>query len=593
MARNRYDEDEVLEIGFNKNYLKRLMAYGKPYKKTIMINSILMIIASILSLLGPLFIQIALDKMIPNNNLKGLIALSSLFLLTLIVISLIMKKRLLEMGEVGQGIIADMRKDLFEHLQALPFNYYDERPHGKILVRVVNYINALSDLMTNGIVNLAADLVTLCVALGFMFCLNTKLALVSLAGLPILMLVLFILKNIQRKVHQVLSSKQSNMNAYVHESINGIKVTQAFVREDENMDIYKEVCGEYRKAWFNMVKVQFIIWPAIDIISVLSVSMIYLFGIFVLGDSLTIGVLVGFVAYVWRFWAPIESIGNLYNNLINAMAYLERIFEMLDEKITIHDGEDAGVLPQVVGDVTFDHVTFMYEKDEPILKDMSFRVEHGDTIAIVGPTGAGKTTIVNLLSRFYNVNSGCIRIDGTDINTVTLQSLRKQMGVMLQDSFIFAGTIMENIRYGKLDATDEEVIAAAKRVCAHDFIIQFKEGYQSEVNERGSRLSVGQRQLISFARVLLSNPRILILDEATSSIDTQTERLLQQGLEELLKGRTAFIIAHRLSTIKNATEIFYIDKGKILERGTHQDLINNKGPYYQLCTVQNNALKAI
>lgn len=592
MARNKYDIDEDLEVGFNKNHLKRLIGYTKPYKKMISINVALMVIASVLSLITPILIQKAIDEVIPDKHVTRLIVISIFYVLILIGIGIIMRYRLFTMGRVGQSIIIDIRRDLFEHLQQLPFSYYDNRPHGKILVRVVNYVNTLSDLLTNGIINLVADIVTLLVAIGFMLYLDVRLTLISLIGLPILMAVVFAIKNKQRRVNRTLSSKQSNMNAYVHESINGVKVTQAFAREEENKIIYKEVCAQYKYAWLDMVRVHFIVWPAIDTVSVLSISLIYVVAILGFKTSVSVGVLVAFVAYVWRFWAPITNIGNLYNSIVNAMAYLERIFEMLDEKPAIYDKKEAKEMPSVKGTVTFENVTFMYEEDEPILRNMSFKVDQGDTIAIVGPTGAGKTTIVNLLSRFYNVNEGKIGIDGIDISEVTLKSLRKQMGVMLQDSFIFAGTIMDNIRYGKLDATDEEVITAAKLVRAHDFIVQFADGYNAEVNERGSRLSVGQRQLISFARVLLASPRILILDEATSSIDTQTEKLLQEGLEQLLKGRTAFIIAHRLSTIKNATEIFYIDKGQILERGTHEELLAKKGHYYELYAVQNNLLKA-
>lgn len=592
MARNKYDVDEELEVGFNKIYLKRIMTYAKPYRKTITINVVLMVIASVLSLVSPLIIQKAIDEYIPQGDVKGLVIASILFGAIIIAAAGMMRYRLWTMGRVGQSIIVDIRKDLFEHLQKLPFSYFDNRPHGKILVRVVNYVNTLSDLLTNGIINLVADLVTLFVAIGFMFYLDVRLTLISLIGIPLLMLIILSLKNVQRRANRKLSSKQSNMNAYVHESINGIKVTQAFAREEMNKGIFKEVCGEYKKAWLHMVKLNFLVWPSIDLVSNVCIALIYIVAVLVLGTSVSVGVLVAFIAFVWRFWAPITNIGNLYNSIINAMAYLERIFEMLDEETVIDDREDAAILPTIEGEVAFEDVTFMYEEDEPILEHMNFKVKRGHTVAIVGPTGAGKTTIVNLLSRFYNVNSGKVTIDGIDISTVTLKSLRQQMGVMLQDSFIFAGTIMDNIRYGRMDATDEEVIAAAKIVKAHEFIMKFEKGYQTEVNERGSRLSVGQRQLISFARVLLMNPRILILDEATSSIDTQTEMLLQQGLDELLKGRTAFVIAHRLSTIKNADEIFYIDQGKILERGTHEALLAKGGYYYELYAVQNHLLVA-
>lgn len=593
MARNKYDVDEELQDGFNISHLKRLIKYMKPYKNKIIISVTLMLISSFVSLLGPYLIKIALDDIIPSGNLANLVILSIIYAFSLILVSAFMKQRIITMGKVGQDILVDMRKDLFVNLQSLPFSYYDSRPHGKILVRVVNYINSLSDLLSNGFVNLIADTVTLIITVVFMFILDYKLALVSLLGLPLLMTVIMSIKKAQRKAHQKLSSKQSNMNAYVHESINGIKVTQSFSREEENMKIYNDVCTQYSDAWMDSVKLNFLVWPAIDIISVASVALIYLFGILIFDSSIKVGVLVAFIGYVWRFWAPITNIGNFYNTIINAMAYLERIFETMDEKPLIHDKENATTLAPIEGHVEFKDVTFMYEEDNPILKNININIESGESIALVGPTGAGKSTIVSLISRFYDINEGQILIDGIDIRDVTLKSLRQQMGIMLQDSFIFSGTIMDNIRYGNLNATDEEVIAAAKVVRAHDFIMEFENGYYTEVNERGSRLSVGQRQLISFARALLADPRILILDEATSSIDTQTEILLQKGLDELLKGRTSFIIAHRLSTIKNSSRIMYIDNGSIVECGTHDELMSLRGHYYNLYQSQYALLNAV
>ena len=591
MARNKYDIDEELQEGFNFSHLKRLTKYMKPYKNKITISVVLMLISSFVSLLGPYLIKIALDDIIPSGNLINLIILSLIYALSLILVSAFMKQRILTMGEVGQDILVDMRNDLFVNLQTLPFSYYDSRPHGKILVRVVNYINSLSDLLSNGFVNLIADTVTLLITIIFMFCLDYKLALVSLIALPVLIAVMMSLKKAQRLANQKLSSKQSNMNAYVHESINGIKVTQSFSREEENMKIYEDVCKQYSDSWIDSVKLNFLVWPSIDIISVASISLIYLFGILIFDSSIKVGVLVAFIGYVWRFWAPITNIGNFYNTIINAMAYLERIFETMDEKPLIHDEPNAKILPSIEGHVEFKNVTFMYEEDNPILKNIDMNINSGESIALVGPTGAGKSTIVSLISRFYDINEGEILIDGINIKDVTLKSLRQQMGIMLQDSFIFSGTIMDNIRYGKLDATDEEVIEAAKIVQAHEFIMEFENGYYTEVNERGSRLSVGQRQLISFARALLANPRILILDEATSSIDTQTELMLQKGLDELLKGRTSFIIAHRLSTIKNSSRIMYIDDGRIVECGTHDELMSLKGHYYNLYQSQYALLK--
>lgn len=586
MARNTFNQDEELEQGFNMYHVKRLYDYMRPYNKPIFLCMLLMIISSILGLLGPYIIKVVLDNYIPTKNVQGLTIGTILFVLSILGISLIMKHRIRTMGEVGQSILIDMRHDLFVNLQKLPFTYYDSRPHGKILVRVVNYINSLSDLLSNGFVNLVADIFSIILTMVFMFVLDVRLAWVSLIGVPLLMLFMYPLKARQRKAHQNLSTKQSNMNAYVAESINGMRVTQAFAHEEESMRVNEQVCQEYSNAWLSAVRLNFLVWPIMDNVATLTIALVYGSAVFIFVDDISVGLLVAFIAYVWRFWGPITNLGNFYNTIINAMANLERIFELMDEEPTVYDAQGATILPQIEGHIQFKDVKFAYEDDEMILKGISFNAQAGERIAIVGPTGSGKTTIINLISRFYNINDGRILIDGHDISQVTLSSLRSQMGIMMQDSFIFSGTIMDNIRYGKLDATDEEVIAAAKVVKAHDFIMSFEEGYHTAVNERGDRLSVGQRQLISFARALLANPKILILDEATSSIDTQTEILLQQGLDELLKGRTSFVIAHRLSTIKNSDKIIYIQDGHILEMGSHDELMEKGGGYHHLYTSQ-------
>lgn len=582
MARNKFDVDEELETPFSLAHLRRVLVYIKPYQRKILLTVLLMLIASGANLIGPYLIKQAIDVKIPNNDVGGLFLLAGIFIIALLISGVCMKFRIRFMTETGQTIIQTIRKDLFTHLQKLSFSFYDSRPHGKILVRVVNYVNSLSDLLSNGIINLITDLFSLFVILGFMLSIDVKLTLYAMAGFPFLAVVIFFIKNAQRKAWQDLSNKQSNMNAYIHESINGMKVTQAFTREEENKRIFNDVSTSYQRSWMKAVKIQFLLWPSIENISVLTVSFIYISGISMIGHGGTVGSLVAFVGYIWMFWTPLANIGNFYNAIINAMAYLERIFEMMDEKPTVNDVPNAKQLPIIQGMVQYKNVVFGYEEEGNILNNIDFTVNPGETIALVGETGSGKTTIVSLLSRFYDINSGKIEIDGTDISTVTLPSLRKQMGVMLQDPFIFSGTIMDNIRYGRLDATDKEVLDASKAVQAHSFISQLKDGYQTEVNERGTRLSTGQRQLISFARALLADPKILILDEATSSIDTETELALQKGLETLLKGRTSFIIAHRLSTIYNATRILFIENGKIIEEGCHHDLLRRKGKYWKL-----------
>lgn len=589
MARNKIDIDETLETEFSMAQLKRLYQYIKPHRKEMSLTIILMLISSALGMLTPKILMKIIDVYIPNKNITGIIGISGLLMVITLVIVFILKAKINITTQLGQNIIHEIRSDIFKHLQELPFSYYDDRPHGKIQVRVVNYVNSLSDLLSNGIVNTITDLFSLFFIIGFMLSINIRLTLICLCGLPLLMLVIFIIKKKQRVAWQISSNKSSNLNAYIAESINGIRVTQSFVREDENIKIFNNLSSSYSHAWMDAVKLNFLLWPAIDNISTWTTSAVYLLGILWIDQGVTgvtVGSLIAITNYIGRFWAPINTLASFYNSLLTAISYLERIFETIDEPVLVKDKEGATEMPEIQGDVEFKDVVFSYEDGIPILNGINFKVNRGESYAIVGPTGAGKSTIINLISRFYNVDSGQILIDGIDINEVTIKSLRKQMGVMLQDSFIFSGTIMDNIRYGNHEASDEDVIRAAKTVCAHDFIMGLEDGYNTQVNERGSRLSAGQRQLISFARALLADPKILILDEATSSIDTETEILLQQGLNKLLKNRTSFIIAHRLSTIKNSTCIMYVDNGEIKEMGNHDELMEKKGYYYELYTSQ-------
>ena len=585
MARNKYDVDEILEESFDFDQFKRLMAYLKPYRKRFFSVAVMMLTASAFTMLIPQFFLRIMDVCIPAKDMRGVAFYSGLTLLAALYSAISLRYKIKHTNIIGQQIIHDLRSDIFEHLQDLPFAYYDNRPHGKIQVRVVNYVNSLSDLLSNGIVNTITDLCNLFFIVTFMFLTNVRLTLLCLCGLPILAAVVIFIKKRQHKAWQIQSNKQSNLNAYIAESINGIRVTQSFVREEMNSNIFNDLSSSYRKSWMHAVLYNFTMGPSVDLISMATTSAIYVLGIHWMFDSaspITIGVLIAFTSYVSRFWAPINTLAAFYNSLLTAISYLERIFETIDEPVSVQDAPDAVEMPPIHGDVSFEQVSFSYEPGVRILDNVNFKAKAGDSFAIVGPTGAGKTTLVNLLSRFYNLDTGRILIDGTDISNVTIHSLRAQMGVMMQDSFIFAGTIMDNIRYGNHTATDEDVIRAAKTVCAHDFIMELENGYQTEVNERGSRLSAGQRQLISFARALLADPKILILDEATSSIDTETEIALQKGLSELLKGRTSFIIAHRLSTIRNADCIMYVDWGNILEKGTHEELMDLGGEYYRL-----------
>ena len=588
MARNRYDVDEVLETPFDFAHLKRSFVYIKKYKGKMITALVLSVFAAISGLLGPLITQYALDNTIPQKNMGQLVLLTLAFVGTIAVSITFSTIRSRIMTVVGQDIIFDIRTDLFKHLQELPFEYYDNRPHGKILIRVVNYVNSVSDMLSNGIINVILECLNMLFIMIFMFFVNVKLSLVVLSGLPIFAVIMLMIKKRQRKAWQDVSNKSSNLNAYLQENITGARVTQIFTREEENAQIFDRLSEKYRKSWINAVKYSNLVWPATDNVSTLVRAAIFVVGLLVLTPAaVSLGTIVAMTSYASSFWQPIMNLSNIFNNFINNIAYLERIFETLDEPATIADKPNAQDIGDITGEVKFDDVTFSYEQGKTVLEHISFDVKPGESVALVGPTGAGKSTVVSLLSRFYDLDSGKITIDGKDISQATLHSLRSQMGIMLQDSFIFSGTIYDNIRYGRLDATEEEIREAAKIVCADEFINEMKDGYMTEVNERGSKLSGGQKQLISFARTLLSDPKILVLDEATSSIDARTEKLLQQGLQRLLVGRTSFIIAHRLSTIKNCDKIMYIDNKGIAECGTHDQLIAKKGEYYKLYTAQH------
>ncbi len=585
--KNTYRKDERLDEPFDIRHLLRASSYIKKYLGS-MVGALLMsAVGGAAALIGPLLTQKALDEAIPNADVRYLITLVMITIASYIVSVIFVTIRSRIMVNVSQNIIYDIRKDLFTHLQKLSFQYYDDRPHGKILIRVVNYVNSVSDMLSNGLINVILEIINLIFIVGFMFYVDVELSLVVMCGVPILAVFMFWIKNKQRKAWQAVSNKNSNLNAYLQENIVGARVTQIFARENENLGIFKVLVKDCWKAWMWAVRYSNMVWPGIDTISVLVRAAIYIFGLFLLGSGhKSLGTIVAVSGYAARFWQPIMNLGNIFNNFINNIAYLERIFETMDEEITIDDAPDATVMPPIRGRVEFENVSFSYEEGKEILHNVSFTVEPGQSIALVGPTGAGKSTIVNLISRFYDVDSGRVLIDGQDISKVTLASLRSQMGIMMQDSFIFSGTIADNIRYGKLTATQEEIQSAAEKVCAHSFIMKASNGYETEVKERGALLSEGQKQLISFARTLLSDPSILVLDEATSSIDVQTERALQTGLNTMLQGRTSFIIAHRLSTIRGCDKIMYIDDGGIVEAGTHEELMKKKGAYYHLYTTQ-------
>ena len=586
MARNRYDIDEDLESPFSLTHLRRCGVYIKRYLRRILTSILLSAAANIAILSVPLLMKNVIDFGIPAGDERYVIRTALLMAGAILVFILFTRVRYRMMAKVGQAIVADIRMDMFTHLQRLAFDYYDSRPHGKILVRIVQYVNNVSNMLSNGLIDFLLELLNIVFISVFMLLTNVRLSLVILAGLPIFLVIMAFISPIQRRAWQSVSNKNSNINAYTQENINGVRVTQIFCREPFNKGIYARLCAACEKAWMSAQYSSNVSWFAAEVLSMVISAVIYGLSILVASPPLTYGVISAMTTYGFRFWQPIINLSRLYNDLINTVAYLERIFELMDEPVEIADREGALPLRAVDGAVEFDHVVFEYERDYPILDDLCFSVRPGERIALVGPTGAGKTTVVNLISRFYNLRSGRVLIDGQDIAGVTLHSLRSQMGIMLQDSFVFSGTIADNIRYGKLDATEEEIRRACETVRASEFIEALPQKYDTPVEEGGSNLSQGQKQLISFARTLIADPKILILDEATSSIDTRTEKLLQEGLQRLLENRTSFLIAHRLSTIKSCDRILYIDNKNIVEQGSHSELIARQGAYHKLYTAQ-------
>ncbi|MDR2043013.1 MAG: ABC transporter ATP-binding protein/permease [Clostridium sp.] len=585
MSVNSYKEDEQSLETKKRETLLRLFSYLLRFQKEILLVLLIMAFCVTVSLMNPLIMEAAIDDYIRQGDFPGLIRLIGFALVLNLAMVLFVRLRMSIMNRIGNGVLMRIRQELYTHIQTLDFQFFDSRPTGKILARIIGDINSLKEVLGNCVTTLIPDFITVCAVIVIMVAKNPLLAMAALCSLPLLLGGMWFIQTASHRRWQTYRKKLSNLGAFIHEDLSGMRIIQSFTAETETDDIFRRLVEEQRLAFHKAVSFSDAFGPVIDICWGLGSIALYYTGIVVIGiDQVSIGTFMAFASYINMFWRPISNLSSFYNQLITNIAAAERVFEILDTVPGITDRPGAGVLPPIQGAVTFEDVTFAYS-DAPemqVLRKVSFHIRPGETIALVGPTGAGKTTIVNLISRFYDTTSGRVLIDGTDVRTVTLESLRSQMGIMTQDTFLFSGTVRDNIRYGKLDATEEEIIAAAKAVSAHDFILKLEKGYDTELKERGAGLSIGQKQLLAFARTFVSMPRILILDEATSSIDTQTELLVQKGIQTLLTGRTSFVIAHRLSTIQKANRIFVIDEGGILEEGTAEELLSRKGAYYKL-----------
>lgn len=587
------EEDDNLGKVYDSRLVSRLIAYNKPYLKQLIVAIILMIISSLLSVAGPWIIGKAIDDGIRLSNLDTLRWWSLVFIVVSIAEWITNRTRIVMMAYVGTKVVADMRSMLFRHLHKLSLRFHNNYSVGRLMSRLISDVMVLQDFVTWSITGLARSVFVLSGIIVAMLAMNWVLALVVLSVMPLMIWLTNVWRQLVRDAYRATRRRLSLINGYLNESISGIRVTKSFVREKHNYRHFDDLNHAYFDANADAARLSGLFFPAIDFIgSMASALVVGVGGWLVLGDSLTAGILIAFVLYVERFFDPIRELAQRYNTFQSAMAASERIFRLLDTEPDLQDSPDARNLPPIEGRVEFEQVYFHYNPDEPVLRGINIVAQPGERIALVGETGAGKSTIIRLLSRFFDVSGGAIKIDGMDLRHITQASLRSQMGIVLQDTFLFGGTIADNIRYGRLDATESEIVAAAQAVGAHDFIVKLEKGYQTEVGEDGVNLSVGQRQIISFARALLADPRILILDEATSSVDTTTEKQIERALDHLMEGRTSFVIAHRLSTIVNADKIVVLDQGQVVEEGTHQELLRRQGRYYNLYTMQWAADKA-
>ncbi len=582
-----YKDDEDLEKPFQWAQFRRLFQYVYEFPKLTAGAFTFNILGSLLALIVPYMIGLTIDRAIGHHSLPFLIELAVILIVLYVGKFWMTRLSIRFTNYLGQSVIRRLRNQLFSHVQALSFDFFDQRPAGSVLVRIMNDVNSLQDLFTNGVVSSITNLLTLLGIVIIMLVLNVRLALLSMVVIPFMFFLSTRLRISIRRSWQQVRRRLSRINAHLNESIQGVRVTEAYVRQDENQVFFEEMNADYLGQFRRATGLSAVFGPVVDVTGSIGTVLLFWYGIHLLMlGQVTVGLLVAFANYLGNFWTPISQLGQLYNQVLVAMASSERIFEYLDTRPSVIDMQNAPALSPILGKVEFNQVEFAYDEEHKALSGVSMIVEPGESIALVGHTGAGKSTVINLLARFYEPTAGHILIDSQDISKVQLQTLRGQIGIVLQDTFIFSGTIMENIRFGRPSASDEEVIEAAKAVYADDFIMHLEDGYQTQVRERGSRLSMGQRQLLSFARAILADPKILILDEATASIDTHTEHIIQLGLKNLLQGRTSFVVAHRLSTIRDADQILVFKDGQIVERGDHASLMEKPGYYRELVEAQ-------
>ncbi len=589
MGINATKEDEQTNSVKKTTTLLRLYSYLFKYTKEIVFVLFIMLVVTAIYLYNPMLIEIAIDKYISDKDFIGLVKLIIFALIINIIAVLLTKLRMKILAKMCNKIVFNIRKDLYTHIQTLDFHFFDSRPTGKILSRIMGDTNSLKDILSDSVSSLIPNFITVIAVVIIMIIKSPKLTLASLSSLPLLLIGMIFIETASHKKWQIFRKKSSNLNAFVHEDFEGINVIKSFDAENEAKDDFKVLVDEHESAFLGAAKIVDTYFPVIDTSWAIGMVMLYYVGLKIIGaENISIGLMLAFGTYLSMFWQPISSLASFYNQLITNIAAAERIFEVLDTPSEVIDNDGSTDFNQIKGKVEFKDVTFAYS-DAPnvnVIENVNFVANPGETIALVGPTGAGKTTIISLISRFYNATKGKVLIDDIDVSEITLHSLRSQLGIMTQENFLFTGTVKENIKYGRLNATDEEVIEAAKAVGAHDFIMKMEKGYDTELSERGGGLSIGQKQLLAFARAFVSKPKILILDEATSSIDTKTEILVQNGIKSLLANRTSFVIAHRLSTIQNADKILVINDKGIVESGTAKELMEIKGEYYKLYMAQ-------